>query len=67
MKWYFYLTEPSKEFFQTTFHMKLSCGNQDSSWINKRVKEILNEKNDTFQYYLHSNKDHKFFNKFEYV
>ena len=51
MKWYFYLIEPSKEFFQTTFHMKLSCGNQDSSC----------------QYYLHSNKDHKFFNKFEYV
>ena len=58
MKWYFYLIEPSKEFFQTTFHMKLSCGNQDSSWINK--KTILFN-------YLHSNKDHKFFNKFEYV
>ena len=24
MKWQFYLTEPSKTFFETTFHMKLS-------------------------------------------
>ena len=34
-------------------------------WINNRVKELINEKNDT--YYLHSNKDHKLFNKGDYL
>ena len=39
----------------------------DPPWINNRVKEVTNEKNGTFQYYLHSNKDPKLFNKVEYL
>ena len=43
------------------------CDDRDRPWINNRVKEIINEKNDTFQCYLHSNKDPKLFNKVEYL
>ena len=35
--------------------------------MNNRVKELINEKNDTFQCYLHSNKNSKLFNKVEYL
>ena len=48
------------------------------TWINNKVKELINEKNDTFQYYLNkdkdnndsnkdSNKDPKLFNQVEYL
>ena len=40
---------------------------RDLPWINHRVKELINEENVTFQYYLHSNKDPKLFNNFEYT
>ena len=43
------------------------CDDRNPPWINNRVKELLNEKNDTFQCYLHSNKDCKLFNKVEYL
>ena len=47
--------------------MKLSSDDRVPPWINNRVKEIINEKNDTFRCYLHSNKDPKLFNKVEYL
>ena len=37
-------------------HEIIVCDDRDPSWINNRVKELINEKNDTFQCYLHSNK-----------
>ena len=43
------------------------CDDRDPPWINNRAKELINEKNDTFQCYLHSNKDLKLFNKVEYL
>ena len=45
----------------------ITCDYRDPPWINNRVKELINEKNDTFQCYLHSNKDPKLFNKVEYL
>ena len=47
-------------------HEITNCDDRDSPWINNRVKELINEKNDTFQCYLHSNKDPRLFNKVEY-
>ena len=35
--------------------------------MNNTVKELINEKNDTFQCYLHSNKDAKLFSEVEYL
>ena len=35
------------------------CDDRDPRWTNSRVKELINEKNDTCQCYLHSNKDAK--------
>ena len=43
------------------------CDDRDPPWINNRVKELINEKNDTFQCSLHSNKDPKLFSKVEYL
>ena len=54
------------------------CDDRDPTWINNKVKELINEKNDTFQYYLNkdkdnndsnkdSNKDPKLFNQVEYL
>ena len=43
------------------------CDDRDPRWTNSRVKEPINEKNDTCQCYLHSNKDAKLFNKVEYL
>ena len=43
------------------------CDDRDPRWTNSRVKELINEKNDTCQCYLHSNKDAKLFNKVEYI
>ena len=43
------------------------CDDRDPPWINNRVKEIIYEKNDTFQCYLHGNKDPKLFNKVKYL
>ena len=45
----------------------ITCDYRDPPWINNRVKELINEKNDTFQCYLHSNKDPKLFNKVKYI
>ena len=48
-------------------HKVIICDDQDPSCINNRVKELINEKNDSLQYYLYSNKDPKLFNKVEYL
>ena len=48
-------------------HEIIICDDRDPPWINNRVKELINEKSDTFQYYLHSNKDPKSFSKVEYL
>ena len=40
---------------------------RDSPWINNRIKELINEKNDTFQCYLHSSKGPELFNEVEYL
>ena len=48
-------------------HEIIIYDNWDPPWISNRVKEVINEKNGTFQYYLHSNKDPKLFNKVEYL
>ena len=41
-------------------HEIIIC-DQVSRWINNRIKELINEKNDTFQCYVHSNRDSKLF------
>ena len=38
-------------------HEIIICDDQDPPWINNRVKKLINETNNTFQCYLHSNKD----------
>ena len=48
-------------------HEIIICDDRDPPWINNRVKELISEKNDAFQCYLHSNKDPKLFNKVEYL
>ena len=48
-------------------HKIIICDDQDPPCINNRVKDLINEKNDTFQCYLYSNKDPKLFNKVEYL
>ena len=48
-------------------HEIVICDDRDQPCINNRVKELINEKNDTFKCYLHSNKDPKLFNKVEYL
>ena len=48
-------------------HEIIICDDRDRPWINKRIKELINEKNDTSQCYLHSNKIPKLFDKAEYL
>ena len=48
-------------------HEIIICDDRDPPWINNRVKELINEKSDSFQCYLHSNKDPKLFSKVEYL
>ena len=47
-------------------HESIICHDWDPPWINNRVKELINEKNNTFQCYIQSNKDPKLFNLVEY-
>ena len=56
MRWCFYLKNNISNYIP---HEIIIC--------DDRVKELINEKNDTFQCYLHSNKDPKLFNKVEYL
>ena len=44
-------------------HEIIICDDRHPPRINKRVEELINEKNDTFQCYINSNKDPKLFNK----
>ena len=48
-------------------HEIIICDDRDPPWINNRVKELINEKSDTFQCYLHRNRDPNLFNKVEYL
>ena len=48
-------------------HEIIICDDRDPPWINNRVKGLINEKNNTFQCYLHCNKYLKLFNKVEYL
>ena len=50
-------------------HEIIICDDRDPPWIRNRVKELINEKSDTFRCYLHNNKDPKakLFNKVEYL
>ena len=48
-------------------HEIIICDDRDPPWITNRVKKLINEKNDTFQWYLHSNKDPKLFSNVEYL
>ena len=48
-------------------HKIITCDDQDPPWINNRVKELINKKNDTVQCFLYSNRDPKLFNKVEYL
>ena len=68
------LERQSKSLFSRTIRNILSnyipheiiiCDDRDPTWINNRVKELINEKDYTFQCYLHSNKDPELFNKVE--
>ena len=44
-------------------HEIIIYDDRNPPWIHNRVKELINEKSDTFQCYLHSNKDPNLFNK----
>ena len=46
-------------------HEIIICNGQDPPWMKNIVKELINEKNDAFQSYLHNNKDPMLFNKVE--
>ena len=48
-------------------HEIIICDDRDPPWIKNRLKELFNEKKDTFQCYLHDNKNPKLFNKYEYL
>ena len=48
-------------------HEIIICDDRDPPLINKRIRELINEKNDTSQCYIHTNKDPKLFNKVEYL
>ena len=48
-------------------HEIIICDNQDPPWVYNRIKELINEKNEIFKNYLHSNMDPKSFNKFQYL
>ena len=48
-------------------HEIIICDDRDPPWIKNRLKELFNEKKDTFQCYLHGNKNPKLFNKYEYL
>ena len=41
------------------------CDNRDLPWMNNRVEDIINEKGNTLQCYIHSNKGPRLFNKVE--
>ena len=67
MKWYFFNRTIKNILSNYIPHEIIICDDRDPPWINNRVKELINEKNDTFQCYLHVNKDPKLFNKVEYL
>ena len=48
-------------------HEIIICDDRDRPWINKRIKELINEKNDTSQCYVYGNKIPKLFDKAEYL
>ena len=45
---------------------KITCNDRDSSWINKNIKKLINDKNRWYTFYRH-NENSSFFQNFQYL
>ena len=48
-------------------HETVTCNDKDLPWINRNIKQQIQEKNDTYRSYISNDKNSQKFNKVKYV
>ena len=63
MTWSIFSTKSSKIFSQIT----ITCDDRDPTWINSKIKQLIQEVNNTYRIYISSNKNPQIFEKVNYL
>ena len=48
-------------------HEAITCGDRDPPWINKKIKQLIQEINNTYRIHISSNKNPQIFEKVKYL
>ena len=68
MKWSFYLIKLLKIFFSSFIpHETVTCDDRDPPWISSNIKQLIQEKNDTYRIYILSDENPQIFQKIKYL
>ena len=68
MKWSLYLIKLSKNIFSNFIpHETVTCDDRDPPWTNNNIKQLIQEKNDTYRIYILSDKNPQIFQKVKYL
>ena len=68
MKWSFYLIKILKIFFSNLIpHETVTCDDRDPPWINNNIKQLIQEKNDTYRSYILNDKNPQIFHEVKYL
>ena len=61
MKWSFYLIRLKN------IHETVTCDDRDPPWINKNIKQLIQEENNTYRSYILNDKNPQIFHKVKYL
>ena len=67
MKWSFYLIKHLKYFFKLHFPRNSQCDDRDPPWINSNMKQLIQDKNDTYRIYILNDKNPQIFKNLKYL
>ena len=68
MKWSFYLIKLLIFFFSNFIpHKTVICDDSDPPWINNNIKQLIQEKNNTYRSYILNDKNPEIFHKVKYL
>ena len=48
-------------------HERITCDDRDPPWINKNIKQLIHEKNNTYRSYILNDKNPQIFHKIKYL
>ena len=63
MKWSLYLRKVSRNLSNCIPHETITCDDNDPPWFNKNIKQLIQEKNNTYKCYILSDKKPQIFEK----